>query len=398
MFRKNLNARTFALLLLLLSLPACTTHNLTRLPLPPEIALNQTAARGNQLIITIRLESGEELPFGIDTGSPMTVFDKSLESKLGPRLGDATMAVFGATQKTGFYKTPRLYLQNTRLKTGPYSVVVDVSPIPAGFEKYRPMGILGMDCLQHYCVQLDFQSGKIRFLNPHELNVKDLGVAFPIHFSSQGQSRTDLVRPYIQSANLLSEDCKDLMIDTGYRVDGAVDSKFFHQKISEQRNQPGDAVRGDNGRFWFSKSTWNSNSYTNLLLGEGGNLIGLGFLARHLVTLDFPDRVMYLKQNSTGPLMDDTMNDALAFLTSLKENGQLPGWSRQEEGTIYLEPFPNRDELDGRKKNDSSDYHYQVGRAPASGAWQLQKAWRTDPNGEVIEEYPASLTVGWPSP
>jgi hypothetical protein len=176
------------------------------------------------------------------------------------------------------------------------------------------------------------------------------------------------------------------MIDTGYRVDGAMDSKFFQRQISEQRNL--DAVRGDKGRFWFSKCTWNSNTYTNLFLGEGENLIGLGFLARHLVTLDFPGHMMYLKKISAGPLTDETMQDALTFLTNLRESGQLPGWSKEDEGTIYLEPFPNRDELDGRKNNDPCDYHYQVGRETPSGAWKLLKAWRTDQKGEVIEEYP----------
>ncbi|TMP97794.1 MAG: hypothetical protein E6L09_12645 [Verrucomicrobia bacterium] len=35
------------------------------------------------------------------------------------------------------------------------------------------------------------------------------------------------------------------------------------------------------------------------------NLIGLQFLARHLVTLNFPKRMMYLKRTSVGPLTDD---------------------------------------------------------------------------------------------
>ncbi len=44
----------------------------------------------------------------------------------------------------------------------------------------------------------------------------------------------------------------------------------------------------------------------NLRLGEssGGNTIGLRFLARHLVTFNFPKRMMYLKRTSVGPLAD----------------------------------------------------------------------------------------------
>src|SRR5438874_1054551 len=45
----------------------------------------------------------------------------------------------------------------------------------------RPiMGVLGMDCLEHYCVQLDFTSQKMRFLDPERLGDEDLGRASPL--------------------------------------------------------------------------------------------------------------------------------------------------------------------------------------------------------------------------
>jgi hypothetical protein len=43
-------------------------------------------------------------------------------------------------------------------------------------------------------------------------------------------------------------------------------------------------------------------AYTNLLLGNGGYVLGLRFLARHLVTLDFLNGTMYPRQQSVGPL------------------------------------------------------------------------------------------------
>jgi hypothetical protein len=49
---------------------------------------------------------------------------------------------------------------------------------------------------------------------------------------------------------------------------------------------------------------WENGTYTNLIVGveEQANLLGLRFLARHLVTLDFPNKRLYLKQTRAGPL------------------------------------------------------------------------------------------------
>ena len=42
------------------------------------------------------------------------------------------------------------------------------------------MGMLSIDCLKHYCIQLDFAAGKMRFLEPEHVNAVQLGKAFPI--------------------------------------------------------------------------------------------------------------------------------------------------------------------------------------------------------------------------
>ena len=57
--------------------------------------------------------------------------------------------------------------------------------------------------------------------------------------------------------------------------------------------------------------------HLNLIIGEMPrnapllNLIGLQFLARHLVTFNFPKRIMYLKRTSVGPLaVEDNSGNA----------------------------------------------------------------------------------------
>ena len=80
--------------------------------LPADVTLNKDAGRRSYLFVTISLETGEKLPFIVDTGSPVTFFRKSLEPKLGKRVG--TIEVWspgiGGMRRTkgGVFKAPQL--------------------------------------------------------------------------------------------------------------------------------------------------------------------------------------------------------------------------------------------------------------------------------------------------
>jgi hypothetical protein len=41
-----------------------------------------------------------------------------------------------------------------------------------------------------------------------------------------------------------------------------------------------------------------------------------------------------------------------------------------------------------QKKGDSSICHYTVEQASGNDPWKLKKAWRTDQNDKIIEEFP----------
>ena len=156
---------------------SCAARNQIRSSLPPETSINQGAGRGDALLLTVWLENGQELTLGVDTGAPYTVLDTSLEPKLGERLRVATIRWLGGKTAGGLYRAPKLFLGNIRLLTGPRIVTADTSKFG-----YRGplMGILGMDCLRHYCIQLDFIANRWRFLDPANLNTEALGQPFPL--------------------------------------------------------------------------------------------------------------------------------------------------------------------------------------------------------------------------
>ncbi|HXT41558.1 MAG TPA: hypothetical protein VN887_16245 [Candidatus Angelobacter sp.] len=354
----------------LLLLCSCATERSSHPHLATEVAINKDAGRGGLLFIMLRLENGEELPFVLDTGSPGTLFDKSLIPKLGKRLplGRWTVSMPGDKQKSGLYWRPGLYLGNTRLKTGRLVATFNFKQL-SDRVGHPIMGILAMDCLRHYCIQLNFQTGKIRFLDSKQLDVANLGRSFPLKLSLFGQLFTD-------HASLAGGKSVKLLIDTGRNGDGAVEKG---------------AINGhDSGWVRLPKCVWGGDTYTNLTVDTGGNAIGLGFLARHVVTFDFPKRVMYLKQTSAGPLVDDEFVAALEFLRKFKKEGQTPGWSKNDHGTVRLETHPDPETFgfSVRTQGDSSVCHYIVARTSGDGPWKLQKSWRTDQNDKPIEEYP----------
>jgi len=117
------------------------------------------------------------------------------------------------------------------------------------------------------------------------------------------------------------------------------------------------------------------------------NGIGIQFLSLHLVTLDFPRKTMYLRRTTA----ESGHTSAVMFLKGLRENGRLPGWSKDEamasrQALLHFN-YPNSATLVAQKPGDPSTYHYAIGRASESSAWKLQRAWRTDPTSKNNEEF-----------
>jgi len=354
--------------------------------LPAETAMNKEAGRGGLLFVTLRLDDGEELPFLFDTGATGTVFDKSLEYKLGKRLGIESSSGWGAKGKANTFAAPKLYLGNTLLRTGDKIWTSDLN---------HPSGILGMDCLKHYCIQMDFEAGKMRFLDSDTLNIAQLGKAYPLVLKGN--------LPFILYPGLLGGSNSNVLIDMGCRVDGLA-----------QKTETSSLVR------FLPDCAWDGLSYSNIAVAavDHANVLGIRFFARHLVTLDFPKGVMYLKQISCSSLVSDgsmkfsneEIEAPVKFLEMLRGNGQLPGSSKDDEAAICLEAYSNFDSKSPDPKSlayvkayfdsnhkavtftsqhriDGSLYHCTVSRASRDNSWKMEKAWRTKEGGKTVEEY-----------
>jgi hypothetical protein len=107
---------------------------------------------------------------------------------------------------------------------------------------------------------------------------------------------------------------------------------------------------------------------------------------------DYEERlVSYAKQRPGGAL---TL-EAREFLSRLTRKGHAPGWSKEEIGWMSLglpetsdpDSYPASRTFHGQKNRNTSLYHYIVVRESKEAPWKLQRAWRTAPDGRVVEEY-----------
>jgi len=287
----NVLAGAIALVALLAS---CAAAKPMRPSLPPETIFNERAGRGDLLLVTLRLEGADDLLVALETGGPFVVLDRSLESKLGKPLRTSKIYSPAGEAPAQFYPAPKLYLGNTQLQMGSKVMVADLTALSNDLNRRtgsnrRLMGLLAMDSLQNYCIQLDFTAHKMRFLDPDHVETRDPGAPFPLTISMDGV----FVRE-----NLLATQNAKTQIDTGCNFDGVLTPKLFERWTN--------SASGGRGETHFPNGVFGGNAYSNLQLNGDGkeNLIGLTFLARHLVTFNFPKRTMYLKRTSVGPVTD----------------------------------------------------------------------------------------------
>ena len=258
---------------------------------PADIPLDKSIGRGMILTTVVRTEDGREFQCAVDTGSPTTSLPAALERTLGMQLGAGTMSTLdsAANQPIRIFAAPKLFLGNTRLVTGKR---VDTGG--------GSMAILGMDCLQHYCIQLDFAAGRMRFLDPEHLDTTELGEAFPLV-----RSRYAMIR----HASLFGDANEKLLIDTGWPFDGCLTPGLFERAEQDHNGKPipyfVDGIPKGNAKDMaeFAECNWDGTKYTDVVIGKGPlNLVGMRFLSRHLVTFNFPKGMMYLKRTTTEPL------------------------------------------------------------------------------------------------
>jgi hypothetical protein len=114
-----------------------------------------------------------------------------------------------------------------------------------------------------------------------------------------------------------------------------------------------------------------------------------------------PIMATYMKSNFLSIMTNSSvleMGAAEKFLIELKKQNRLPGTPKESHGSVSTivgdiskfkeAKYPFAMTFHSVLIGDSLTNHYTVMRPSADADWQLQKAWRTDTEGNTILEWP----------
>jgi len=243
---------------------------------------------GELILVSVALKT-KHLLFAIDTGSSCWVFDKDLTAELGPPIDTTEVDTPFGTTVRNVYRAPNVALERATLGEGQRALVADLSALRKESRK-DIRGIIGMSALSKYCLYLDWNHGKGRILASGQAEREAWWAAIPLHY---GNANT----PYV-SVDVEGVSAYNFLLDTGDVSEGSLANPFFerfvrdgNKTVRHSSTANGDAV-DKLSRFSLAIG---GHTYNDMLLSASSrSTLGLAFLARHVVWIDFARGTLYL--------------------------------------------------------------------------------------------------------
>jgi hypothetical protein len=332
------NARgLFAVLLALFSTRACLEAGEGRPTIDPKDVIERfTFNKDKNLILLPVTIRGKQYRFLLDTGSDLNVFDSSL--LWDRRKGWCWLKTPSGSVAVDLFKPPTARVGKLP-NDGPELVVgLDLSDFrEAAGEEFH--GILGRAFLQHYIVHIGFDRGEVLFLR----NLPRYpGRFMPMRFQKGGPPTVE-VKFKGEKINWHFQ----FGLDTGMVGHAAcIKSALFEELIElDMLAVTGESTSQDPaGRHTHTCGSVESLAvagFTQYDLGVvkgNANILGLNYLARFVVTFDFPEKALYLHK---GKKFDLPEGDNQSGLHVVRAGGKLVVRSVSESspaGTAGLKP------------------------------------------------------------
>ncbi len=278
---------------------------------PRILAEFEYSGNTNEAFLPVEFK-GQVYQFALDTGASNTVFDIRFKDKIGkyfpwpiPKTLSMQLAN-GKITKSEVYPVPKAKVGPLKLKGSPFIAVVDCNVFGVACP-----GVIGMDFLKRYIVQIDFDNKKVTFfkgkkdfdlfsfLKPKEIKHPEWGEPVPL--------KTKLFKEnnYKVKGIFFDDIATDFLIDSGWGLPyDAIDSNVL-KRIESRMSR---AIKDGNVPPYLvlpvtddykivEEFTLNNLEFKNYLVKENAySVLGLPFLSRHIVTFDFPNKIMYLKE------------------------------------------------------------------------------------------------------
>jgi len=266
---------------------------------------------GRPIVVPVRLDD-ENYSFAVDTGSAISIFDTSLKSKLGKAKGTATIRTSLGQGQVDVFNSPDAFVGKLSLKACDQVTCLNLEAVrrASGKDIY---GVLGIDFLKHFVVQLDFDGGTLRFFK--EVGTQKERLGSPLTIALNGE-HCPTIKAFIGEKHE-----EEFVIDTG-ATNMAIESSLFDRLVKSEEIAPGasSAVATVGGNFRARSGKLLHMSIDGFALKDlradrdSKSSIGLRVLSRFLVTFDFPNGILHLKSGESLSEPDPPATSGLVLI------------------------------------------------------------------------------------
>jgi len=249
-----------------------------------------------------------EYMFLFDTGCSMTILDTSFRQDLGEKKKTVQFTnALGRKMAAEIFDAPDAFLGPLNLRDCGQVLCADLqdfrSVFKRGFNITHLDGMIGMNFLKNYVIQMDFDNGRLLFLRATDSRNLDWGQPFDLDHVRQ--------TPHVV-ATVLDNIQVSFMLDTAYCIYNSLRTETVEEILRRDPNVSDNATAEEFGVVLVKKRSVRVNDlalgpfqYRNLaFLDDHFSILGPYFLSRHLVTFDFPHNKLYLKKGAEFDRID----------------------------------------------------------------------------------------------
>jgi hypothetical protein len=297
------------------------------------------------LFLAVRVADKDYL-FAVDTGA-INFFDASLQTHLGPRLESRSMITANGQKEMELYRAPEAHVGSLKLAPAGTVGCTDFAPLRES-SGCNIRGLIGIDFLKDWIAVMDFDRGRIDFLDPSTTTDKSWGEGIPFVRDSYGLIWVQVTVGEKHTARFL--------IDTGWRRTGTLDkatSSALEASGEFRTTGTTEIVDGSGRRSTpigrLSQLSVGAFRSTNLQFSTGmHNILGLNYLRRYRVTIDYSRQRLHLAE---GKRFADPDRGSMSGLLFLFQSDRIVIKWVDEKGPAYAAGVRAKDivrEISGR--------------------------------------------------
>ncbi len=267
---------------------SCASSATAPKPYPVEFSLDNEVRDYARITLPVKIKGVEEW-FLLDTGASATILDSSYDIPAKQHTNMAYVATPGDPILISTFRLSDAFLDRFPIPEEP------VYRVKVFDERGRNIkGVIGMNFLKKYIVQIDFYKNTLAILDPASKPQTDWGMEIPLYFNEGGI-------PYVK-ASLPGHPNIEMMVDTG-ASSSSLSSAIFNAYTARNKIRTlGYYVMTASGTYltkrgWINGLTVGPYEYNRVDMTRTAMAhLGLKFLSQHRVTFDFPNSKLYLKR------------------------------------------------------------------------------------------------------